>query len=92
MSAPAVEKGRLARSKAGRDKGRLCVVVRGAWTKTSSSPATAACAPLTAPRRSAKSIFSRSSPVQEEIADGRTIEDHTLRAWIREEEEKLVQV
>ena len=28
MSAPAVEKGRLARSKAGRDKGRLCVVVQ----------------------------------------------------------------
>ena len=26
MSAPAVERGRLARSKAGRDKGRLCVV------------------------------------------------------------------
>ena len=91
MSAPAVEKGRLARSKAGRDKGRLCVVTevldenfvltRDGRLRT-----------LDRPKKKRKKHLQPLIARNGDIAAGRTIEDHTLRSWIREEEEKLVQV
>ena len=91
MSAPCVEKGRLARSKAGRDAGRLCVVVEvidDDFVLTCDGRLRT----LDRPKKKRKKHLQLLIPVQGEIAAGRTIEDHKLRAWIREEEEKLVQV
>ena len=91
MSAPAVEKGRLARSKAGRDKGRLCVVVQ-VVDENFVLTCDGRLRTFDRPKKKRKKHLQPLIPVQGEIAAGRTIEDHKLRAWIREEEEKLVQV
>ena len=91
MSAPAVERGRLARSTAGRDKGRLCVVTevldenfvltRDGRLRT-----------LDRPKKKRKKHLCPLFAVYAPIAQGAATEDHQLRRWICEEEEKLVQV
>ncbi|HIR08750.1 MAG TPA: RNA-binding protein [Candidatus Pullichristensenella stercoripullorum] len=91
MSAPAVERGRLARSKAGRDKGRLCVVVEVVdedFVLTCDGRLRTFDRPKKKRKKHLQPLIARNG----DIAAGRTIEDHTLRSWIREEEEKLVQV
>ena len=91
MSAPAVEKGRLARSKAGRDKGRLCVVaevVDADFVLTCDGRLRTFDRPKKKRKKHLQPLFA----LTEDVAEGRSIENHTLRAWIREEEEKLVQV
>ena len=91
MSAPAIERGRLARSRAGRDKGRLCVVTevldedfvltRDGRLRT-----------LDRPKKKRKKHLQPLFALNVDVAAGRTLEDHALRSWICEEEEKLVQV
>ena len=91
MSAPAIERGRLARSRAGRDKGRLCVVTevldedfvltRDGRLRT-----------LDRPKKKRKKHLQPLFALNKDVAAGRTLEDHALRSWICEEEEKLVQV
>ena len=91
MSAPAIERGRLARSRAGRDKGRLCVVTevldedfvltRDGRLRT-----------LDRPKKKRKKHLQLLFALNEDVAAGRTLEDHALSSWICEEEEKLVQV
>ena len=91
MRAPPIERGRLARSRAGRDKGRLCVVTevldedfvltRDGRLRT-----------LDRPKKKRKKHLQPLFALNEDVAAGRTLEDHALRSWICEEEEKLVQV
>ena len=91
MSAPAVEKGRLARSKAGRDKGRLCVVVQ-VVDEDFVLTCDGRLRTFDRPKKKRKKHLQPLFALNEDVAEGRSIENHTLRAWIREEEEKLVQV
>ena len=91
MSAPAVEKGRLARSKAGRDKGRLCVVVQ-VVDEDFVLTCDGRLRTFDRPKKKRKKHLQPLIALNEDVAEGRSIENHTLRAWIREEEEKLVQV
>lgn len=91
MSAPAVERGRLARSKAGRDKGRLCVVTE-VLDENFVLTQDGRLRTLDRPKKKRKKHLAPLPARNEDIAAGRTVEDHALRSWICEEEEKLVQV
>ena len=91
MSAPAVEKGRLARSKAGRDKGRLCVVVQ-VVDEDFVLTCDGRLRTLDRPKKKRKKHLQPLPARLDAVAEGRRLEDHQLRQWIREEEEKLVQV
>ena len=73
MSAPAVEKGRLARSKAGRDKGRLCVVVQ-VVDEDFVLTCDGRLRTFDRPKKKRKKHLQPLIPIQGEIADGRTVE------------------
>ena len=90
-----VELGSIVISKAGRDRGRLFLVVaevdddfvmvaNGALRKMDRQKKKR--------RRHLKPTGTVVQAVRERLAEGRPIEDHELRAWLSEEEEKLVQV
>ena len=91
MSALCVEKGRLARSKAGRDAGRLCVVV-----EVIDDDFVLTCVgrlrTLDRPKKKRKKHLQPLPALLGDVAEGRRLENHQLRQWICEEEEKLVQV
>ena len=90
-----VELGSIVISKAGRDQGRLFLVVaevdddfvmvaNGALRKMDRQKKKR--------RKHLKPTGTVISAVRERLADGRPIEDHELRTWLSEAEEKLVQV
>ena len=90
-----VELGSMVISKAGRDRGRLFLVVaevdddfvmvaNGALRKMDRQKKKR--------RRHLKPTGTVVQAVRERLAEGRPIEDPELRAWLSEEEEKLVQV
>ncbi|MBR6219366.1 MAG: KOW domain-containing RNA-binding protein [Clostridia bacterium] len=90
-----VELGSIVISKAGRDRGRLFLVVaevdddfvmvaNGALRKMDRQKKKR--------RRHLKPTGTVVQAVRERLAEGRPIEDHELRTWLSEEEEKLVQV
>jgi ribosomal protein L14E/L6E/L27E len=90
-----VELGSIVISKAGRDRGRLFLVVaevdddfvmvaNGALRKMDRQKKKR--------RRHLKPTGTVVQAVRERLTEGRPIEDHELRAWLSEEEEKLVQV
>ena len=90
-----VELGSIVISKAGRDQGRLFLVVgevdddfvmvaNGALRKMDRQKKKR--------RKHLKPTGTVVQAVRERLAEGRPIEDHELRAWLSEEEEKLVQV
>ena len=90
-----VELGSIVISKAGRDQGRLCLVVaevdddfvmvaNGALRKMDRQKKKR--------RRHLKPTGTVVQAVRERLTEGRPIEDHELRTWLSEEEEKLVQV
>lgn len=90
-----VELGSIVISKAGRDQGRLFLVVaevdddfvmvaNGALRKMDRQKKKR--------RRHLKPTGTVVQAVRERLTEGRPIEDHELRTWLSEEEEKLVQV
>ena len=84
-------RGRLVRSKAGRDKGRLCVVaevVDADFVLTCDGRLRTFDRPKKKRKKHLCPLFAVYAP----IAQGAATEDHQLRRWICEEEEKLVQV
>ena len=91
MSALCLERGRLARSKAGRDAGRLCVVVE-VLDEDFVLTCDGRLRTLDRPKKKRKKHLQPLGARNEDVAAGRPVEDHTLRKWICEEEEKLVQV
>ncbi len=95
MSGIPVQLGSIVISKAGRDQGRLFLVVaevdddfvmvaNGALRKMDRQKKKR--------RKHLKPTGAVVQAVRERLAEGRPIEDHELRAWLSEEEEKLVQV
>ena len=95
MSKLPVKIGSVVVSKAGRDQGRLFLVVaevdddfvmvaNGALRKMDRQKKKR--------RRHLKPTGTVVQAVRERLAEGRPIEDHELRTWLSEEEEKLVQV
>ena len=95
MSGIPVQLGSIVISKAGRDQGRLFLVVaevdddfvmvaNGALRKMDRQKKKR--------RKHLKPTGTVVQAVRERLAEGRSIEDHELRAWLSEEEEKLVQV
>lgn len=91
MSALCLERGRLARSKAGRDAGRLCVVVE-VLDEDFVLTCDGRLRTLDRPKKKRKKHLKPLPCLQTAVAEGRPVENHQLRQWICEEEEKLVQV
>lgn len=91
MSALCVEKGRLARSKAGRDAGRLCVVVE-VIDEDFVLTCDGRLRTLDRPKKKRKKHLQPLPALYDALASGGAVENHQLRQWICEEEEKLVQV
>ena len=90
-----VEIGSIVISKAGRDQGRLFLVV-GEVDENFVMVANGALRKMDRQkkkrRRHLKPTGTVVQAVKERLADGRRIEDHELRDWLSAEEEKLVQV
>ena len=95
MNAWPIEIGSVVISRAGRDRGRPFIVVgvldddfvmvaNGALRKMDRQKKKR--------RRHLKPTGTVVQAVRERLAEGRPIEDHELRTWLSEEEEKLVQV
>ena len=95
MRALPVEIGSVVISKAGRDRGRLFLVVaevdddfvmvaNGALRKMDRQKKKR--------RKHLKPTGRTVAELQERLSQGRPVEDHELRTWLSEEEEKLVQV
>ena len=95
MNAWPIEIGSVVISKAGRDRGRPFLVVgvvdddfvmvaNGALRKMDRQKKKR--------RKHLKPTGSVVTALRQRLSDGETVQDHELRAWLREEEEKLVQV
>ena len=90
-----VETGSVVRSKAGRDQGRLFLVVE----EVDDDFVMIANGDLRKMDRLKKKRRKHLKPtgivvgaLRERLSQGKPVEDHELRAWLSEEEEKLVQV
>ena len=90
-----IEVGSIVRSLAGRDQGRLFVVIQ----ELDSDFVTVANGKLRGmdrlKKKRRKHLKPTGSVVQElrdRLAAGETVEDHEIRSWLKKEEEKLVQV
>lgn len=90
-----IEIGSVVRSLAGRDQGRLFVVVQ----EVDSDFVMVANGKLRGMDRLKKKRRKHLKPtgsvveeLRDRLADGLTVEDHEIRSWLKKEEEKLVQV
>ena len=95
MNARPIEIGSIVISKAGRDRGRLFLVV----AEVDDDFVMVANGDLRKMDRQKKKRRKHLKPtgtvvpaIRQRLADGLPIEDHELRTWLSEEEEKLVQV
>ena len=90
-----VETGSVVRSKAGRDQGRLFLVV-GEVDDDFVLIANGELRRMDRLKKKRRKHLKPTGKVVQALADrissGEKVEDHELRAWLREEEEKLVQV
>ena len=95
MSGIPVQLGSIVISKAGRDQGRLFLVVgvvdddfvmvaNGALRKMNRQKKKR--------RKHLKPTGRVATALRERLSQGKPVEDHELRTWLSEEEEKLVQV
>ena len=90
-----VEIGSVVISKAGRDQGRRFLVVGEAdadFVYIANGELRKMDRQKKKRRRHLKPTGTVVQAVRERLAEGRPIEDHELRTWLSEEEEKLVQV
>lgn len=87
--------GSIVISKAGRDQGRLFLVV-GEVDEDFVMVANGALRKMDRQKKKRRKHLKPTGTVveavKERLASGRPIEDHELRTWLSEEEEKLVQV
>ena len=90
-----VEVGSVVRSLAGRDQGRLFLVI----SEVDADFVMVANGALRGMDRQKKKRRKHLKPtgtiveaLRERLANGPAVQDHELRAWLREEEEKFVQV
>ena len=91
MTAPRIERGRLARSMAGRDRGRLFVVV-SEQDEDFVMVCDGRLRTFDRPKKKRKKHLQPLPALLGDVAEGRRLENHQLRQLICEEEEKLVQV
>ena len=90
-----VEIGSIVISKAGRDQGRRFMVVGEVdddFVMVANGDLRKMDRQKKKRRKHLKPTGAVVQAVRERLAEGRPIEDHELRAWLSEEEEKLVQV
>lgn len=90
-----IELGSVVRSLAGRDEGRLFLVV-AEIDDDFVMVANGALRGIDRQKKKRRKHLKPTGAVVEALArrltEGKAVEDHELRAWLREEEEKLVQV
>ena len=95
MKAWPIEVGRVVISKAGRDRGRAFLVV-GEVDDDFMMVANGALRKMDHQKKKRRKHLKPTGRVvealRERLSQGKPVEDHELRAWLSEEEEKLVQV
>ena len=95
MKAWPIEVGRVVISKAGRDRGRAFLVV-GEVDDDFVMVANGALRKMDHQKKKRRKHLKPTGRVvealRERLSQGKPVEDHELRAWLSEEEEKLVQV
>ena len=90
-----VETGSVVRSKAGRDQGRLFLVVEEVdddFVMIANGDLRKMDRLKKKRRKHLKPTGTVIEALKDRLSRGEKVEDHELRAWLREEEEKLVQV
>jgi len=90
-----VETGSVVRSKAGRDQGRLFLVVEEVdddFVMIANGDLRKMDRLKKKRRKHLKPTGTVIQALRDRLSRGEKVEDHELRAWLREEEEKLVQV
>jgi len=90
-----VETGSVVRSKAGRDQGRLFLVVEEVdddFVMIANGDLRKMDRLKKKRRKHLKPTGTVIQALKDRLSRGEKVEDHELRAWLREEEEKLVQV
>ena len=90
-----VEPGSIVRSMAGRDEGRLFMVIQEIdedFVLVANGRLRGMDRPKKKRRKHLKPTGAMVASAKARLEQGPAIEDHELRAWLREEEEKLVQV
>ena len=90
-----VETGCVVRSKAGRDQGRLFLVVEEVdddFVMIANGDLRKMDRLKKKRRKHLKPTGTVIQALRDRLSGGEKVEDHELRAWLREEEEKLVQV
>ena len=90
-----VETGSVVRSKAGRDQGRLFLVVEEVdddFVMIANGDLRKMDRMKKKRRKHLKPTGTVIEALKDRLSRGEKVEDHELRAWLREEEEKLVQV
>ena len=90
-----VETGSVVRSKAGRDQGRLFLVVEEVdddFVMIANGDLRKMDRLKKKRRKHLKPTGTVIQALRDRLSKGEKVEDHELRAWLREEEEKLVQV
>ena len=90
-----VEIGSIVQSKAGRDQGRLFLVVEEVdddFVMIANGDLRKMDRLKKKRRKHLKPTGTVVSALRDRLSKGEKVEDHELRAWLREEEEKLVQV
>ena len=90
-----IEVGSVVVSKAGRDEGRRFIVIQEVdedFVMVANGDLRKMDRQKKKRRKHLKPTGAVVEALKRRISDGEPVEDHELRAWLREEEEKLVQV
>lgn len=90
-----IEVGSVVISKAGRDRGRIFLVIEEVdedFVRIANGELRKLDRLKKKRRKHLKPTGAVVQALRDRISEGKTVEDHELRAWLREEEEKLVQV
>ena len=95
MNKAPLEVGSIVVSKAGRDQGRLFLVIEEVdadFVRVANGALRKLDRLKKKRRKHLRPTGTVVTELRDRLANGRPVEDHELRAWLREEEEKLVQV
>ena len=90
-----IEVGSVVISKAGRDRGRIFLVIEEVdadFVRIANGELRKLDRLKKKRRKHLKPTGAVVQALRDRISEGKTVEDHELRAWLREEEENLVQV
>ena len=95
MNKAPLEVGSIVVSKAGRDQGRLFLVIEEVdadFVRVANGALRKLDRLKKKRRKHLRPTGTVVTELRDRLANGRPVADHELRAWLREEEEKLVQV